>query len=120
MKLIGTVISGFKEGSKYVKIYKDKIKKAIGINPYEGTLNLKVEIDIKNVKFKNKIKIDGFNGFGTIYLIPCKVNEFYGYIVIPEKSKHKNVVEIISDVSLREKGKLKDGDKITVEFEGFE
>lgn len=117
MKIFGKIVSGFKEGAKYVKIYKDKIKDAIGLIPYEGTLNVKVENDIKNLKFKDKIKIDGFNGFGAIYLIPCKVNEFDGYIVIPERSKHKNVIEIISDISLREIGKFKDGDKVILEFE---
>lgn len=116
MKLNGIITSGFKEGSKYVKIYKEKIKNSIGINPYEGTLNIKVDFNLKDIKFKEKFKIDGFNGFGAIYLIPCKVNEFNGFIVIPEKSKHKNVIEIISDISLREIGNFKDGDKVTIEF----
>lgn len=119
MKINGVVTSGFKEGSKYVRLYKDKIKESIGILPFEGTLNIKVDFDVKDIKFKQKIKIDGFNGFGAIYLIPCKVNEFNGYIVVPEKTKHKNIIEIISDVSLRDKGKFKDGDKIFIEFETF-
>ncbi|MCX8094854.1 MAG: CTP-dependent riboflavin kinase [Caldisericia bacterium] len=120
MKIKGVITSGYREGSKYVKIYKDKIKNAIGINPYEGTLNIKVEFDIKTLKFKEKIKIDGFNGFGAIYIIPCKVNNFNAYIVIPEKTKHKKTLEIISDVSLRDKGNFKDGDKVFIEFENLD
>jgi riboflavin kinase len=117
MIIEGTIVSGFKEGSKYIKIYKEKIKNLINKDLYEGTLNVKTSLNIKNLKFKNLLKIDGFDSYGAVYLTNCKINGEDAYIIIPEKTKHKNVFEIVSDVSLREKYNFKDGDKVFIEFE---
>lgn len=117
MKIEGVVVSGLKEGSRYVKIYKEKIKKLIDKDVFEGTLNVKIDFDIKKIKFKDLLRIDGFDDFGAVYIVNCKLNGEKAYIIIPEKTKHKNILEIISDVSLREKYNFKDGDKVFVEFE---
>lgn len=116
MKLDGIVTSGFKEGSKYVKIYKEKIKEVLKITPFEGTLNIKIPIEVKKLKIKDGIKIDGFGEYGSIILFRCKINNIPAYIVIPEKSKHRDVIEVISDLPLRDILNLKDGDKIYLEF----
>ncbi|MGB9749391.1 MAG: DUF120 domain-containing protein [Caldisericia bacterium] len=117
MTFEGIVKSGNKEGSKYIKIYKEKIKKIINKDIYEGTLNIEINSFVKNLKFKNSHIIDRFNDFGKVTIIPCKINDFDAFIVFPEKTKHKNVFEIISTISLREKFNLKDGDKVKVEVE---
>jgi len=48
---------------------------------------------------------------------PCKINNLDAFIVLPEKTKHKNIFEIISTYSLREKFNLKDGDKVKIEVD---
>jgi riboflavin kinase len=113
----GVVKSGHKEGSKYVKIYKDKIKEIIKKDIYEGTLNIKIDFLIKKLKFKNLYIIDEFNNFGRVLITPCKINNLDAYIVLPEKTKHKYIFEIISSYHLREKLNLKDGDKVKIEVD---
>ncbi|CEG11776.1 Riboflavin kinase (fragment) [groundwater metagenome] len=123
MKFKGTVTSGLREGAYYIEIYKEKIKKSLHITPFPGTLNLKCnkssegekEIfnELKNLKFK---EIDGFDGLKGVRFIKCaiKKNKMTGaWIVIPEIRKH-NFVELISDVCLREKLNLKDGDEVEI------
>ncbi len=117
MRIEGIVVSGFKEGSRYVKIYKEKIKNLINKDVYEGTLNVKIDFDVKKIKFKDPLRIDCFENFGAVYIVNCKLNGEGAFIIIPEKTKHKNIIEIISNVSLREKYKFKDGDKVFIEFE---
>lgn len=111
----GVVKSGHKEGSKYIKIYKDKIKELINQDIYEGTLNIKINFLIKKLKFKNVYIINKFNNFEKVLITPCKINNIDAYIVIPEKTKHKYIFEIISSYNLREKLNLKDGDKVIIE-----
>lgn len=111
----GVVESGHKEGSKYIKIYKDKIKELTKQDIYEGTLNIKINFLIKKLKFKNVYIINKFNNFGKVVITTCKINNIDAYIVIPEKTKHKYIFEIISKYNLREKLNLKDGDKVTIE-----
>lgn len=113
----GVVKSGHKEGSKYIKIYKDKITEVIKKDIYEGTLNIKINFLIKKFKFKNFYMINEFNNFGKVLITPCKINNLDAYIVLPEKTKHKYVFEIISSYHLREKLKLKDGDKVNIEVD---
>jgi len=117
MEYSGKVVSGLKEGSKYIKIYKDRIKKKLGIIPYEGTLNITGLSDKINFKDTEKIKIDKFNGFGSVEFIKCSIKkeniEISCYVVVPEKSIHKHI-EIISELNLREEMKLSDGDVITL------
>lgn len=113
----GVVKSGHKEGSKYIKIYKDKIKKVIKKDIYEGTLNIKINFLIKKLKFKNLYIIDEFNNFGKVSITPCKINNLDAYIILPEKTKHKYIFEIISSYRLREKLNIKDGDKVKIEVD---
>lgn len=116
----GIVKSGHKEGSKYIKIYKDKIKKIINDDIFEGTLNVKIDVPIKKIKFKNGYLIDEFDGFGKVLVTPCKINNINAFIVLPEKTKHKFIFEIIAPFSLREKLNIKDGDKVRIEVETLE
>ncbi|NLI55559.1 DUF120 domain-containing protein [bacterium] len=113
----GVVKSGNKEGSKYIKIYKEKMKEIIKKDIYDGTLNVEINSSIKKLKFKNCYIIDEFNGYGKVLISPCKINNLDAYIVLPEKTKHKNIFEIISSYSLREKFNLKDGDKVKIEVD---
>ncbi len=117
MKITGVVKSGLKRGSKYIRIYKEKIKKLINKDIYEGTLNVEVNLIVKNLKFKNFYVIDEFNDFSKVIITPCKLNNIDAYIVVPEKTTHKNVFEIISSIPLREYLKLKDGDKVKIEVD---
>lgn len=117
MTIEGIVKSGFKKGSKYIKIYKEKIKQIINQDIYEGTLNVEVNLIVKNLRFKNFYVIDEFDGFSRVIITPCKINNIDAYIVIPDKTEHKNVFEIISSTPLRKCLKLKDGDKVKIETE---
>lgn len=116
-KIVGTVVSGIKEGERYIKIYKDKIKEILGIEVFNGTLNIETALKVKETKFKNKKFVKGFNGFGSISLSPCKLNHMDCFVVMPEKTKHENILEIISDIPLRKRLNLKDGDRVVVEIE---
>ncbi|RLD17100.1 MAG: hypothetical protein DRI22_00460 [Caldiserica bacterium] len=116
-RITGKVTSGIKEGEKYIKIYKERIKDVLGIDVFNGTLNIRTPLKVKNIKFKERKIIKGFSGFGSIFLSPCKLNNMDCHIVLPEKTKHEDVLEIVSDVPLREKLNLRDGDRVTVEID---
>jgi len=116
-RITGKVTSGIKEGEKYIKIYKEKIKDVLGIDVFNGTLNIRTPLRVKNIKFKERKIIKGFSGFGDISLSPCKLNNMNCHIVLPDKTKYEDVLEIVSDVPLREKLNLKDGDRVIIEID---
>jgi riboflavin kinase len=108
------VVKGNGEGAKYVEVYADKIYKEVGIKPFHGTLNLRVE----SIPPVEMIEIDGFGQFGDIELAPCAVNYERAFAVFPEKGGHRdeNIVEIISEKNLKETLNLKDGDFVYLQL----
>jgi len=122
LELTGIVTAGLGEGSYYVKEYSAKIQERLGFKPFFGTLNVKLNYkipDIKNyvVERIEKFKKEG-NEFNRVEFIPARIlvgeSAEDCYIVLPEKSKHPDEIELISEFSLREKFRLKDGDEVRI------
>ena len=129
LTLCGNVFSGLKEGSYYMSIdeYKKQFEEKLGFTPYPGTLNIRIknEEDLKRRQELEKlpgIKINGFvkhnRSFGAVRCFKAKLGEISGAVIMPERSHHAiNTVEFISDVKVRDKLKLKDGDEICLRIE---
>lgn len=120
MQFKGRLVTGVARGAYFIGLYSDGIKKATGMEPYPGTLNIDVG---KTVMLKNsKMKIDRFRKhgaiFGAAWLTKCKVNGKNAYVIFPEKTCHpRNILEIISGEYLRDALKIKDGDEVSVIIE---
>lgn len=123
----GKVQSGLGEGRYYMSLpgYQQRIISQLGFNPYLGTLNLKVNgEDLDRLLFDRKeIKIESFvteeRTFGGLRCYPLRLKKgnlkVSGALIFPERSHHdKNVVEFITDVNLRKKLKLEDGEEVVL------
>ena len=121
--LNGTIVRGLGEGTFFMSMehYKNQIKKKLGFDAYQGTLNLKVSKNqINLLKNITPIKIDGFKSgnksFGGSSCYKAKIKNINGSIILPDLTKHKGVIEFIAHVHLKSELKLKDGDKIKIEL----
>lgn len=120
----GKVVDGIGEGSKYVSLYQEILRKILGIVPYPGTLNIKLSVE-EAQKLKQILK----NSTCTYIITPP--NDVYVkayawkayirarekcvivYIVKPEKTIYgDDVVELLSEVYLRGVLNLRTGDEI--------
>ncbi|MFZ2455005.1 MAG: DUF120 domain-containing protein [Candidatus Altiarchaeia archaeon] len=122
-KVTGTISRGMGEGAYYISEYAEEIKNKLGYKPFPGTLNVKVSeplsLDrlltgtIKGFKKKNRT-------FGSIRYAPmcvsAKGQSVDCHIIVPARTHHKDVLEIISQCNLREKLGVSDGDVVNVEF----
>ena len=119
----GIIVRGLGEGTYFMSMqhYRKEIRNKLGFNAYPGTLNLKVnkkQIDLlKNIK---SIKISSFkSGKKTFWGVSCytaKIKNINGSIIVPDLTRHKNIIEFIAPVHLKSELKLKDGDKVKVEL----
>ena len=131
----GKVISSLGEGSYYLqqKGYQDKIKEKLGFTPYPGTLNLKTD----DFPISEPVEIPGFKtnerSFGALKCYPILIGnpgkaktgktkagknapgKIRAAIVVPSRTHHNGVIEIIAPTFLREELKIKDGDVLEVE-----
>ncbi|AEH06498.1 CTP-dependent riboflavin kinase [Methanothermococcus okinawensis] len=127
-KLFGRVMSGKGEGRYYMSLlpYKEKFKDILGYEPYEGTLNIKLNKAIDLNRF-NPLEIDDFryenNKYYGVKLIPVKIctKDFCvkGAIVYPKKTEHSNnIIEIIAPIKLRKYLFLKNNDIVMIILNG--
>lgn len=121
MKINGVVKKGIGEGRYYINLkgYQKEFKSKLGFLPYPGTLNLELKEKRPNLDYK---EIKGFRtkkrSYGGLKFYKIKIaNKIDAAIVIPDRSNHgEEILEIIAPVCLREKLKLKDEDKLAVNF----
>jgi riboflavin kinase, archaea type len=129
MSFVGKVFQGLGEGAYYIGLegYKTQFAKALGFDPYPGTLNLKLESPIqielkKQLRGFDGLRIDGFESGGRTYggarcyqatvgkgKLPAAV------LVIDRTHYDDSVLEIISPHFLRGALALKDGDRLEVD-----
>ena len=126
--LYGRVTSGRGEGRYYMSLkpYKKRFKKVLGYYPYEGTLNVRLLSEYRNLDTSKCLEVEGFEYQGKRYygvkVLPAKISkdEFAvnGALIFPEKSKHpENIVEVISPLNLRNYLSLRNGDVVKIKIE---
>ena len=121
--LSGVVVRGLGEGTFFMSMqhYRKEIRKKLGFEAYPGTLNLKVEKKQADLlKSIEPIKLSGYKSgtktFGGATCYKAKIKNINGSIIVPDLTKHKDVVEFIAPVHLKSELKLKDGDIIKIEI----
>jgi CTP-dependent riboflavin kinase len=119
----GTVFSGKGKGAKYIKLtwVRRQIREKLGLDPYSGTLNIRLASDqserLQDMLGKmigiEILPEEGFRRarcFNALLMgrIECAV-------VLPEVADYpRDVMELVAPANLKEKLGLKDGDVIEV------
>lgn len=114
----GKVFTGLGEGRFYTRLpgYTDQFKELFGIDPFPGTLNLKVDKEekIRFLSSKKKVKVSGFKdrqrSYGSLDCYLVSIKGLRAAAVAPERTTHKGTIEIISEKNLRKSLQVKDGD----------
>ena len=122
ISITGTIVKGSGEGGYYTSLrqYKEKIRQKLGFKVYPGTLNVKAKKQ-EISPFLNSltsIKINGFKTrertFGEITCYKVKFKNINATIVVPERTRYEDILEIIAPFNLRNKFNLKTGNKIII------
>jgi riboflavin kinase len=126
IRFVGKVFQGLGEGAYYIGLpaYKAQFAKALGFDPYPGTLNLKLESAIevehkKELRGYDGLRIEGFQKDGRTYggarcyraRVGKKALES-AVLVIDRTHYDDSVLEIISPHYLRGALGLKNGDEL--------
>ncbi len=129
IRIRGSVFSGLGEGKYYISrdSYFKEITTKLGFKPYHGTLNLRINVNdidrLDLIRGSWPIIIKGFEEegrrFGDVLCYPLKVPKIDAKVagIIPQRTHYgSNILELISDVFLREALNIEDGDEVIVEF----
>jgi len=127
--LKGNVFSGRGEGKYYVSqpAYLDSFRAQLGFEPFHGTLNVRIGANyidhLDLIRGSWPVIVKGFETderpFGKVLCYPLKIVGLEAKVagIIPRRTHYgTNVLEIISNINIREKLKLEDNDEIVIEF----
>ncbi len=125
--ITGRATSGLGEGAFYMrqKGYKEQFRKKLGFEPYEGTLNLKVsgaELSKLMILLGEKgIPIEGFEAagrtFGGAKVFRARVKGVDCAVILPIRTHHTDVLEVISKEFLRNRLGIADGEPVALDIE---
>lgn len=129
--LRGTVVSGVGEGAYYMSLpgYRDQFRSRLGMIPYPGTLNVKLDADSTDVVLalgvSGGVLVDGFaDGQRTYGWVRC-----YGavlqateggppvqcHLIRLERTHHDtSIAEFVSPLNLRLSASVGDNSKVTI------
>jgi len=116
----GRVKQGSKRGAYFVSLYRDRIIKACGFEPFPGTLNVECQ-ELARMPYRaNFITSFTKNGkqFGAVWCYPALIFNTAAAVIMPEETQHNShTIEVISQYCLRTKFKLKDGDYVKIDID---
>ena len=121
IKLTGKIFSGAREGEKFVMLpwVKRQIEEKLCFTPYPGTLNIILSEEStkrrKLLETVSSIEICPVEGFSSGMIYKAQLGKLECAIVIPKVANYpEDSLEVIAAENLREKLKLRDGDRITL------
>ncbi len=124
--LKGVLETGLKEGAYYMSLrpYQQQLREKLGFTPFVGTLNLRVH-EAELLSFLDgakEIYVKGFETkertFGGLKAYRVRVNgQISGALILPDRTMHRAVAEVVAKEKLRDALSLKDGDTVTLALE---
>jgi riboflavin kinase len=118
----GVIEEGMGEGRYYICQvgYMIQFEEKLGFRPFEGTLNIAVDReDISKLDIVRSAPgeiISGFTSegrsFGKVIAHKAKIRNIDCAIVIPERTHHENVIEVVCQYHLRRTLSINNGDLV--------
>ena len=124
MMLRGVVASGKCDFSYWMQKLEPYYTQKAGMKLFPGTLNVKLDSDYSLPKNRIRLEKEEYGGTVSVNIVPCKIFGRRAFILRTDgndsgKGDHpRSIVEIATDVKLRDEYGLKDGDLVEFEVDG--
>lgn len=121
-RLRGKVVSGFGNFGQWIERLSDLYEQKTGMRLYPGTLN--VELPSEYSLPADVIRLEGeeYGGTVSVSIVRCRIFDRPAFLLRTDRNDSgagphaRNIVEIASDVRLRDRYQLQDGDWVEVEL----
>jgi riboflavin kinase, archaea type len=125
VRITGTVAAGLGEGGWYIsrKGYQKAFRERLGFTPAYGTLNLAVggeeAAKVAALRAREGLLVPEFQDegrtFGAVRCFPARLGGIEAGVVFPLRGHHRDVLEVVAPVRLRDALGLQDGDEVAIE-----
>lgn len=118
--LRGRVVSGVGSFVYWIGQLQDHYQRKTGMVLYPGTLNLKLDSDYFLPKKVIRFEASEYGGRVSVRIVPCSIQGRKAFLLRTDANENgqgdhpKTIIEIATDVKLRDLFRLQDGDSLEV------
>jgi riboflavin kinase len=123
MVLRGKVVSGVGSFAFWIGQLQDHYERKTGMVLYPGTLNLKLDSDYSLPKKVIRLEASEYGGRVSVSIVPCSIRGTKTFLLRTDANENgtgdhpKTIIEIATDVRLRDLFQLQDGDDLEVNID---
>lgn len=120
--LRGRVVSGQANFGLWIERLSSLYERKTGMRLYPGTLNLELPSEYSLPAEVVRLEAAEYGGTVSVNIVPCRIFNRRAFLLRTDQNENgtglhpRNIIEIASDVRLRDEYLLEDGDWVEIEF----
>jgi riboflavin kinase len=118
----GKVVSGRADFGLWIERLSSFYERKTGMRLYPGTLNVELPSPYSLPRDVIRLEANEYGGRVSVSIVPCRIFDRKAFLLRTDQNEQgtghhpRNVVEIATDIRLRDAYQLKDGDMVSIEF----
>jgi riboflavin kinase, archaea type len=118
--LKGVVVSGMGNFSYWLEKLDSYYTQKTGMRLFPGTLNLRLDQPYSLPADVIRLEKEEYGGTVSVSMVPCRIFDRAAFLLRTDANEAgrghhpKNVIEIATDIKLRDQYRLQDGDEVEV------
>ena len=124
MRLRGKVVGGVGNFGQWIERLHRFYEQKTGMRLYPGTLNLELAAEYSLPEKVIRLEAEEYGGTVSVSIVPCRIFDRAAFLLRTDPNEKgtghhpRTIIEIASDVRLRDAYQIKDGDWVEVEVAG--
>ena len=120
--LRGRLVSGRADFGRWIERLNTLYEQKTGMRLYPGTLNVELASEYSLPAEVIRLEAEEYGGRVSVSLVPCRIFEHGAFLLRTDANENgtghhpRNIIEIATDVRLRDTHHLKDGDWVEIEI----
>ena len=121
-RLRGKVVSGLASFGQWIDRLSGIYEQKTGMRLYPGTLNVELSSEYALPADVIRLEADEYGGRVSVSMVPCRIFGRRAFLLRTDQNENgtghhpRNIIEIATDVRLRDQYQLRDGDWVEIEF----
>jgi riboflavin kinase, archaea type len=121
-RIRGRVVSGHANFGLWIERLNRFYEKKTGMRLYPGTLNIELPVPYSLPSNVMRLEANEYGGSVSVNIVPCQIFDRQAFLLRTDQNEQgaghhsRNIIEIATDVRLRDLYRLKDGDWVEVEL----
>jgi riboflavin kinase, archaea type len=118
----GQVVSGKGDFGKWIQRLSSFYEQKTGMRLYPGTLNVQLTSEYSLPADVLRLEAHEYGGTVSVSIVPCRIFNRQAFLLRTDANETgtgyhpRNIIEIATDIGLRDQYQLKDGDWVEIEF----